>query len=537
MFSFFKKRLRHSQIRKQAAEASRGPSPKPQTPVDASLAKNLHGIKALFGGSEDFVARPFLIRGERKAAICYVDGLVKSGLIHEAILKPFMIDSRLINDMDPFALASMEDVTAAFLVVGEVRAETDLNQAAEMCLNGDVVLFIDKMAEALVVNAKGWEKRAVTDPQTDAVIRGPREGFTESLRTNTALIRRRIKIPELRMDPITLGVRSRTHLCVTYIENVANPALVEEVKRRLHTIDTDAIINSGYVEEFIEDTPLSLFPTIYYTEKPDVVAGKLLEGRVAVITDGTPFVLTMPFLFMENFQSAEDYTVRPPIAFVLRLIRLLSFFISLVTPAFYIALTKYHQELIPTPLLFTMAAISDGLPFPSAVETAIMLAAFELIKEAGIRLPKPVGQAISIVGALVMGQAATQAGLVSAPVVIIVALTAVTSFTSPTVSDVTTILRWFLLVLATVLGGLGITLGLLTILVYLASIKSFSTDYLAPFAPLQTPDILRDTLYRAPLWSMRTRPASLKPFDAIRQKMSKPNFNDNQRPGRGERRR
>jgi len=341
----------------------------------------------------------------------------------------------------------------------------------------------------------------------------------------------------LRMEHLVLGVRTRTRVCVAYLDKLANPALIEEVRQRLRTIHTDAILNSGYIEEYIEDAPLSLFPTVGHTEKPDIVAAKLLEGRVAVLIDGTPFVLTMPLLFIESFQTSEDYAVRPLFALAPRVIRMFSFFISLTAPALYVALSTYHQELIPMPLLFTMAAASDGLPFPAAVEAAIMLAAFEFIKEAGIRLPKPVGQAISIVGALVMGQAAIQAGIVGAPVVIVTALTAVTGYTSPFVSDVLAILRWYLLILAAVLGGFGITLGLLTLLIYLASIQSFGADYLAPLAPFQAPDALRDTLYRAPLWDMRTRPAALKPLDMVRQKMTRPRFSDHKLPGREEKRR
>ena len=253
------------------------------------------------------------------------------------------------------------------------------------------------------------------------------------------------------------------------------------------------------------------------------MVAKLLEGRCALIIDGTPFVLTMPMLFVESFQSPEDYAVRPYIAMFLRVIRVIAFFISLTAPALYVAMTLFHQELIPTTLLFTIAASSEGIPFNSVVETSLMLLTFEILKEAGIRLPKPVGQAISIVGALVMGQAAIEAGIAGAPVVIVIAFTAVAGFLVPNLSDAVTILRWYLLVLSALLGGYGITLGLMTILIHLAAIESFGAVYLYPFSPLNVGD-MKDGILRAPLWSLRTRPGVLRPLDRVRQRMQKPHF-------------
>ena len=518
MFSFLKRPGRESKKEKggKTGEAR---------PLVKDLVANVEALQALFHEDGDFVVREFDLPmgGGRRAALIFLDGLVNAETINSSVLRPLMLESRQFVDGEGLKLNSIREICDSFLITGEIEMADTVEDAADACLMGDTVLLVDGLAECAYINSKGFEKRAVTEPQTETVVRGPREGFTEVLRVNTSLLRRRLKTPHLRLDMMTIGKRTHTLVCLAYLDNLASPALIREVKRRLETIDTDAILNSGYIEEYIEDAPLSVFQTINFSEKPDTVAGKLLEGRCALIIDGTPFVLTMPMLFVECFQSPEDYAIRSYIAIFLRLIRMISFFISLIAPAMYVALTSYHQELIPTTLLFTIAASSESIPFNSVIETAVMLATFEILKEAGIRLPKPVGQAVSIVGALVMGQAAIQAGLVGAPVVIVIAFTAVASFLVPNTADAITILRWYLLVLAAVMGGLGITLGLITILIHLASIESFGSVYLYPFSPFEPAD-MKDSILRTPLWSMHRRPEELHPQDSVRQNMSRPRF-------------
>ena len=498
---------------------------KQSTGISPRLEDNIAAMRELFRNDSDFVIREFVIpaAAKKKAALFCIDGLVSIESIKEGVLGPLMIESRKMQDYKKTKLNSIADIVNFFLVSPEIKTSDSLEAGCEACLIGDTVLMVDGFAELVCFNTKGFEKRSVSEPQTETVVRGPREGFTEVLRVNTSLIRRKIKNSSLRMDTMTIGTRTNTLVCLTYIDDIANPELIREVKRRLGTINTDAILNSGYIDELIEDSTYSIFQTINYSEKPDIVAARLLEGRCALVVDGSPFVLTMPMLFIECFQSPEDYAVRSYYATFLRIMRLIAFFVSLVAPAVYVALTTFHQELIPTPLLFTIAASSEGLPFPSTAETAIMLITFEILKEAGIRLPKPVGQAISIVGALVMGQAAIQAGIVGAPVVIVIAITAVSSFVSPVVSDSTAILRWYLLLLTSIMGGFGIAIGLLTILIHLASLESFGSVYLHPFLPLYAAD-LKDSIVRVPLWEMRTRPEELHATDKARQDMSKPEF-------------
>ena len=487
-------------------------------PLSPHLDENLAALDALFKGDSDFIVRRFVLPADgQRAALLFFDGLVNADLIGEQILQPLLT----VPACGP--VTHMGRLSDSLLPAGEIAAGGSLEALCDACLLGDAALLIDGVAEYLAVNAKGFERRAVQEPQTETVVRGPREGFTETLRVNTALVRRRLKTPALRAEMHTLGRRTRTPVCLMWLDGIAGEALLREVRARLKTIDTDAILNSGYIEAFIENAPRSIFQTMAYTEKPDIVAAKLLEGRCALIIDGTPFVLTMPMLFVECFQSPEDYTMRPHIATFLRLIRALAFVMSLCAPAMYIALTTFHQELIPTTLLFTIAAASESVPFTRAVETAIMLVTFEVLKEAGVRLPKPIGQAVSIVGALVMGQAAIQAGVVGAPVVIVIAFSAMGGFLIPSLSDATSLLRWYLLGLAAVLGGFGIVLGLMTILLHLASLESFGAVYLHPMAPLHTPGLL-DTLIRVPLWKLKRRPAGLRPQEAVRTASGEPAF-------------
>ena len=265
---------------------------------------------------------------------------------------------------------------------------------------------------------------------------------------------------------------------------------------------------------------MSIFSTVSYTEKPDIAAGKILEGRVAVIVDGSPFVLTAPSLFVENFISPEDYYIAPIAATMIRFIRYLSYFISILCLPAYVAFTTFHQELIPTAFLYTMAAAEAGTPFPSFFEAFLMIVLFEILKESGVRLPKPVGQAVSIVGALVIGESTVSAGIIGAPMVIAVALTAVSAFVIPNQANTIVILRYVLLILGGTLGGFGIVMGLLAVYIHLSSLKSFGVPYLAPYAPLRTPD-LKDSIVKMPVWAMLTRPTTFAHRNPRRQKFSK----------------
>jgi spore germination protein KA len=306
------------------------------------------------------------------------------------------------------------------------------------------------------------------------------------------------------MEQMIIGRQTQTSICVVYIDGIAKPDVVKRLKYRLSKLDVDSVIDSGYIEQYIEDSPFSLFPTVGYSEKPDVVAAKILEGRAAVIVDGSPFILTVPMLLNEEFQTSEDYYVRTIYASCIRLLRYIAFAISILAPGVYIALTTYHPELIPTTLLFTIAGAREGTPFPAFLEAVIMIFSFEILREAGVRLPRPVGQAISIVGALVMGQAAVSAGLVGAPMVITIAITAVSEFVIPNLIEAASLLRIIFLICATVLGGFGITMGVIAMFVLIGGLESFGVEF---YGGLKISRDYEDSYIRMPLWFMENRPS------------------------------
>lgn len=518
MFRFLFNKLRFWQIKNQNLNQEDYSQKLSQANLYHDLKKNLNVLRGILGTSSDVIIREFAFgnKGQIHSALIFINGLTDNATINESIIKPLMYDSRLICAGETSENDNIDKIKATMLSVGNVEQVASINEVVDGCLSGDTIMLINGSKEALVISTRGWETRGVEEPKTESVVRGPREGFAESLGTNTALLRRKIKNPDFTLENMKIGKRTKTNVCIAYLKGVVNPRLIGEIRRRLIRINTDAILESGYIEQFIEDAPFSIFPTVGNSEKPDTVAAKILEGRAAILVDGTPFVLTVPLVFIESFQSAEDYYSRPYFASLIRLIRFLAYTISVMAPATYVSLTTFHQELLPTPLFFTMAAAREGIPFPEAMEAFVMGIVFEILREAGVRLPRPVGQAISIVGALVIGESAVAAGLIGAPMVIVVALTAVSSFVVPGQTDTGAILRLILLILAGTLGGFGIAIGLLGILVHLASLRSFGTPYLSPLAPLSARD-LKDVFVRVPIWAMFTRPRAIGWHDPQRQ--------------------
>jgi spore germination protein KA len=489
--------------------------------ITGKLSADLELVRKILGTSTDIKIHEFRYgeNSELKGALVFVDGLVSNEIITDSILKPLKLSKEFNDFQSESMLKTLDIVKQTIICAGEVTEKHTIGEVVESCLSGDTVFLSDGFDKSLVISTKGWEKRSITEPQTESVVRGPREGFTENFRTNTALLRRRIRSPKLRMDHFTIGEKTVTNVCLAYIDGVADPGIVETARARLNSINTDAIIDTGYIEQYIEDDPFSIFPTIGYSEKPDVVAARILEGRVAIIADGSPFVLTAPMILVESFQSSEDYYIRPFFASIVRILRYIAFFITVAAPAIFIALTTFHQELIPTTLLFTISAAREGTPFPAFLEAIILVLSFEILREAGVRLPRPVGQAISIVGALIMGEAAVSAGLVGAPMVITVALTAVAGFVVPDQLDSASIMRITLLILASVFGALGIAIGLLGFSIHIASLKSFGIPYCVSMTFHHN---MQDSYIRMPLWSMSKRPKGIADDDIVRSDMQIP---------------
>lgn len=496
------------------------------TPIDPDLPKNLTFIKHSLGESTDIVIRKFKIGEKRtvKIAVVYTDGLVNEHTVHESLLETLMSDIRQTRLSQQASEKGMYyTIRDHVLTAGEMDELDTLDDILHHVLSGDTVIFLEGETKALCVSTRGWQDRGVEEPSTQAVVRGPKDGFTETLRTNTALLRRKIKDPNLWISTQSIGKKTKTDVAVAYMNGIANDKVVKEVHKRLNQIDIDSILDSGYIEELIQDETYTPFPTVYNSERPDSIAAGLLEGRIAIIVDGSPFVLLVPALFMQFFQSPEDYYQRSDFSTLIRMIRFLSFFLALLTPSVYVALTTYHQEMIPTSLLINLSSQREGVPFPGLVEALIMEVTFEILREAGVRLPKAVGSAISIVGALVLGQAAVEAGLVSSAMIIVVSLTAISSFVSPSFNFAISIrmLRFLFMFLAATFGLFGILLGLIALALHLASLRSFGVPYLSPIAPYITSD-QKDTILRFPRWGLLSRQRLINQKNINRENMHKP---------------
>lgn len=433
-----------------------------------------------------------------------MNSLADKNIINSNIIKPLVIgnkDSETTN-------ITLEEITENYLYSSEIGEVNFIETCIDSILSGDSVIFIEGEERAILIGSKGFELRAIESPDTEVTIRGSKEGFTESLKTNISLIRRIIKNPNLVFESIKLGKQTNTEICISYIEDIVNKDILKTVKKRIKKIDIDAILESGYIESFIEDSTFSFFPTVGNSEKPDKVASKLLEGRVAIITDGTPFVLTVPYLFIESLQVSDDYYSRAPFFMIIRIFRLSALILTIILPALYVATVNFHKGFIPFKLLLSISASREGIPFSPFIESILMLIAFEFLKEAGLRMPRPSGQAVSIVGALILGEASVRAGFVSDPLIIVVALTAITSYLALPLSFSMPIIRFIFLVAANIIGFLGIIFVLFLFLISLCSLKSFGIPYLSPFSPLIGDD-LKDSLIKVPLWKMFTRPKSL----------------------------
>ncbi|MGM0472011.1 MAG: spore germination protein [Bacillota bacterium] len=488
--------------------------------LTTNLTDNLAIFKEIFANDDTITYRHFETAGSKKVAGCliFVDGMVDKEIINDNILLPLMNKE--------FNLKSGSDTKAKQLIDQIVTSDTitqtaDIDQLVGSALYGDTILLLDGLAAGLTLNTKGWKTRSITEPTAELVAKGPRAGFVESILVNVSLIRRRIKSPNLKFEFKDIGSESQTKVCISYIEGIANPKIVQEVIKRLNRIEIDGLVGSNQIEELIKDSPLSPFRTVGFTEKPDKMAANLLDGRVVLLVDGTPVNLTMPFIFMEYFQSPDDYYANYIFATINRFLRYLSFFLSTSIPAIYVSLVTYHQEMIPTPLLVAITASRTAVPFPTIVEVVLLSLIYEILRESGLRLPEPVGGAVSIVGALVLGEAAVQARFVSSPVVIVVALTGISSFINYKMNNILVTVRLVFLLLATVLGLYGYILGVIGLIIHLVSLRSFGIPYMLHLSSFD-PQELKDTAIRAPWWYMYTRPKLIAQENRVRKSNIEP---------------
>lgn len=472
-----------------------------------NLTQTLDNILSELGNSPDLKIRQVQLGGEQpvQVAAVHLSGLADTDTVNKFVIGSLLENTdELVTDSRNNNQQLTELILNRALEIGEAELKEEWNDIMLAILSGDTAILLEGYRVAIICETKGGEWRAVSESSSQLVVRGPKDSFVESVATNISLIRRRIKSPKLRLEFMKIGSVTQTHIALMFIKDTADDDQVQEVRKRLQRISIDAILESGFIEELIQDKTFTPFPTIYNTERPDVAAGNLLEGRIVVIVDGTPFVLILPAIFTQFFQSAEDYSQRFDIVILMRIVRYLSFIVLILGPSVFIALTTYHYEMIPTTLLINLLTQRENVPFPAFVEALLMESAFEILREAGVRMPRVIGQTVSVVGALILGQAVVDAGIITPVMVIVVALTGIASFAIPAYNMAIAgrIIRFAFLLLAGMFGFYGVTLGLIMLVAHMNSLRSFGIPYLSPFVPLSVKG-QKDTILRLPLWAMR----------------------------------
>lgn len=476
-------------------------------------------IQAVLFDNTDVIFRSITVRNNPllRATLVFVDGLAAQNAISELIIKPLMQQSA-------FDQCASQQQAVHLIADGNVyyaasKTRDKISDVIDDILTGNAVLLFDSIHCAVSFDVKGFEKRSITEPTGENVIKGAKDSFVETIRVNTATCRRKIKSPNLVIEETIVGKQSKTPVAIVYLKNIVNKELVAEVRKRLDSIEIDRAITPGYVEEFIVDNKNSVFPQIQYTERPDKFCTNIVDGRVGVIIDGHPVAYIVPATLPMFLQAPEDYSQQFIVSSIIRYLRYTAMFVTLLLPGFYVSITTFHLEMIPTELAISIAASKEGVPFPMPVEVFIMLAAFELLVEAGLRLPRTIGQAVSIVGAVVVGQSAVQAKLLSPATVVIIALTAIASFTMPNqdFSNALRLWRFILFILGSLIGMFGLTSGLIFLIFHWSQMETYGVPYLSPFISNGSSQLM-DTIVRMPLSTMKNRPKELKNINKRKMK-------------------
>ncbi|WP_459503821.1 spore germination protein [Bacillus sp. C1] len=483
--------------------------------LEGNISKVTKEIRERLDSPNDLTVREFpLAGGSTRCAVIFLCGLTDKDTIYKFIIRPLQYDEL------PKQSGVIQTLLDRFLSIAEVNIAKEFPNVVNSILAGDTVVLIDEIPSAIVLNSRTWEKRSLESPITEAVIRGPRLGFNEDINMNKMLIRRNLRDPNLRFKSYIMGKRSQKEVTLVYIEDVINPFIVEELNERLEAIETDIILETGTIEQLVQDNNLSPFPQLLNTERPDNAVASLAKGKAVILVDGSPFALIAPMVFYDIFQSVEDHYERWGIGTLLRILRMIAGIIAILLPAMYVALVSFHQGLIPSKLAYSIAGAREGVPFPAYIETLMMALTMELIREAGIRLPKPMGQTIGIVGGLVIGEAAVSAGIVNPFLVIIIAVTAIATFSLPVYSITITfrMLLFAFILAATAFGLYGIILGLIALAIHITNLTSIGVPYMAPIAPAFYKD-WKEEVIRLPKAMLKERPDYLQTKDdTLRQK-------------------
>lgn len=462
--------------------------------LSKNCEENVKTIKSILT-SEDILVFRFETKDGTACAAVYTDGMTDKALLGEQVARP-------LSEEDAPGTAQE---AARLLETPEIKTESDPAKIADEVLAGNAALVIGGISEALILGLKKLSMRAIMEPPGAVAVKGPREGFIEDLKTNMSLVRNRLRTPKLQFKTMTAGRQSNTAIAVGYIEGIADGEIVQKIINKIGCIDIDGIPDSSYIAKFLAERPDSLFKPAGTTEKPDVLAAKMLEGRVAVLVDGSPIALTLPYLLVEDFQGAQDYFVSPYRASVSRLLRFLGIFVSVFLPAFYVAAQLFKLQILPLAFLLTIAGSIQGIPLSPSLELFFLLLVLEILVEASVRMPKYVALALSVIGALVLGDTAVKAGLVSSSAIIITALSGISAYTVPDLVGTTSILRILFVVVAGSIGTFGVLLMTALVLYYLVTSDAYGAPMLAPFSPLVRRD-LKDSLLKAPMYDLDKRP-------------------------------
>lgn len=458
--------------------------------LSASLTDNMIKLRQLFQNSSDLLDRQIEVCGV-PIALIMCEGLVSSQAYSEMLVEP--LTNLKLEQATPKQLSSW--IRNQAVLAAEQKEFYTFDELFGFIMSGFVVILIDGIDHGTACGLQGFQFRSISEPSAEMNIRGSREAFVEPIRINQSLIRRRIKSPTLKFELYPVGEKSKTDISLVYLTDAVSEELLREVKYRLTKVTPDIILNSGYIQPFLEERPLSLFSNISVTERPDTLCAKINEGRIGILVDGTPFALIVPFLFTENFQSMDDYAYRPFYATFIRCLKYLSFIISILLPGMYVAIATFHPEILPAALMFNIAVSEETAPFPIVVEALIIHIIYEIMREAGLRLPKGIGHAVGIVGGLVIGDAAVTSGLIGAPMVMVVALTAISSFVIPTLYESIALLKFLFIIIGGSLGLFGISLGFAIVLMNICAVNTFGIPYSSPISPISFA-AMRDVVYR-----------------------------------------
>ena len=474
------------------------------------LTKNTAALKKALP-AEDILSYPFQTADGVDCAIFYADGIVNKELLGDLVARPLSAVS-LQND------GGRVEIISKTVRFPELKQTQNLQDCVKEILDGNSILLVNGVDTAWVVGAKLLPVRAIMEPPTDVAVKGPREGFVEDVKTNMALVRKRLKTPDLQFETLKVGKRSETTVVVCWLDGTSNAEVKKEICEKIQNIQIDVLPDSSYISAFLASKPHSIFRSVGTTEKPDVFTAKIAEGRVGILVDGSPIALTAPYVLTEDLQTGEDYFVSPFLASIFRILRFTALFVATLLPAFYVSAQLFKMQLLPLGLMLTIASSVRELPLSPALEMFVVLFLLETLKEASIRMPKYVGMSLSVVGALVLGETAVSAGFLSTPAIIVVAFSGICLYTVPDFVETGSVLRWLFLIVAGCLGPFGIVLLSAFLLCYLCTRDCFGMPLFAPFAPLSKHD-LHDSIIKYDMQSLRTRPQFLQSKNKTRLRL------------------